>query len=177
MKQTTRAEETLFSAVYPHLYKHVSVTQILVSSLIALAGIISIVFSVVLDESYSTLCMALLTIGVLLLLLAVYRFCWKSYETIYKLTGSPVRKGSLYMDTVELQRIQQMVEKKNFSDSLRSSFRGSGNGRLDYMISKDGRFVAIQLLHFVPYTYEPVTERCYYTDDDAVAVARCMNLN
>ena len=80
------------------------------------------------------------------------------------------------MDTVELQRIQDMMKKKDFSDSFRSSLKGSGNGRMDYMISQDGRFVAIQLLCFVPYTYEPVTDRCYYTDDEAVAIAGCLGL-
>lgn len=176
MKQTTGAEETLFSAVHPHLYKHISVYQILVSSLIALGGVAGIVLSMVLDESDTTLSMALLTVGIMFLLFALYRFFWKSYETVYRPTGSAVRTGSLYMDTAELERVQQMLKKNDFSDAARISFKEGGNGRLDYLVSKDGRFVAAQLFRFVPYTYEPASERYYYTDDAAAAVTRSISL-
>ena len=80
------------------------------------------------------------------------------------------------MDTVELQNLQQMIKKNDFPVSSRISFKEGGNGRLDYMASKDGRFVAIQLFQFVPYTYEPVSDKLYYTDDGAVAIARCISI-
>jgi hypothetical protein len=80
------------------------------------------------------------------------------------------------MDTVELQNLQQMIKKNDFPASSRISFKEGGNGRLDYMASKDGRFVAVQLLQFVPYTYESVSDKLYYTDDEAAAVARCIGL-
>ena len=176
MKQTTQVEETLFSAAHPQLEKQISVKQILLSSCIALFGVMGIVLSLVMDKSESTLCMAFLTIGILLMLFALYRFFTKSKEMIYKPTGSEVRSDSLYMDGVELQSLKQMMVKNEFSTSSRLVFKEGGNGRLDYMVSKDGRFVAIQLLQFVPYTYEPVTGVYYYADDEAVAVARYINL-
>jgi hypothetical protein len=135
-----------------------------------------IVLSLVMDKSESTLCMAFLTIGILLMLFALYRFFTKSKEMIYKPTGSEVRSDSFYMDSVELQSLKQMMVKNEFSTSSRLVFKEGGNGRLDYMVSKDGRFMAIQLLQFVPYTYEAVTGVYYYTDNDAVVVARCINL-
>ena len=51
MNQTTQAEETLFSAAHPQLYNKISVNQILVSSLIALGGIVAIVIMVLMKES------------------------------------------------------------------------------------------------------------------------------
>ena len=30
---------------------------------------------------------------------------------------------------------------------------------MDYLMSRDGQFVAVQLFQFVPYTYEPVSEK------------------
>lgn len=175
MKQTTQVEETLFSSTHIQLEKQVSVKQILLSSLIALCGVVGIVLSFVLGKSDSTLCMAFLTIGVMLVLFALYRFFWKSHEMVYKPTGSEVHSGTLYMDTVELQNLQQVMVKNDFSGTSRFTFKEGGNGRLDYLASKDGRFVAVQLLQFVPYSYEPITGVFYYTDDDAVAVARCVN--
>ena len=176
MKQTTQVEETLFSAAHPQLEKQISVKQILLSSCIALFGVMGIVLSLVMDKSESTLCMAFLTIGILLMLFALYRFFTKSKEMIYKPTGSEVRSDSLYMDSVELQSLKQMMVMNEFSTSSRLVFKEGGNGRLDYMVSKDGRFLAMQLFQFVPYTYEPVTGVYYYADDEAVAVARYINL-
>ena len=176
MKQTNQVEETLLSSAHVQLDKHFCVKQLLVSSLIALGGIVAIVLMMVMDNPDSTLSMAQLTIGVILLIYALYRFFTKSHETVYKPTGSVVRTGSLYMDTVELQNLQQMIKKNDFPVSSRISFKEGGNGRLDYMASKDGRFVAIQLFQFVPYTYEPVSDKLYYTDDGAVAIARCISI-
>ena len=176
MKETNQVVETLFSTKHPQLDKHISVKQILVSSLIALVGVVGVVLSCVVDESDSTLCMALLTVGILLMLFALYRFFTKRYETVYKATGSEVRSGTLYMDAVELQNLQRMMEKNDFSLSSRLVFKEGGNGRLDYLVSKDGKFVAAQLLHFVPYSYEVVSDVYYYTDDDAVVVSRCLGI-
>ena len=176
MKQTTQVEEPLFCAAHPQLEKQISVKQILLSSCIALFGVMGIVLSLVMDKSESTLCMTFLTIGILLMLFALYRFFTKSKEMIYKPTGSEVRSDSLYMDSVELQSLKQMMVKNEFSTSSRLVFKEGGNGRLDYMVSKDGRFLAMELFQFVPYTYEPVTGVYYYADDEAVAVARYINL-
>lgn len=175
MKQTTYAGDTLFSAAHPHLNKHINVYKVLLSSLIALGGVAALVFSSVLDMANDTLKMILLTAGIFLLLVALYRLFWQSYDMVYLPTGSVIRSGSLYMDSAELQRIRQMVEQNDFSGLTCINCKDGGNGRLDYLQSKDGRFVAVQLFQFVPYSYEPISERYYYTDDMAVAISRLMN--
>ena len=176
MVQSTHVEETLFSASHPQLYKHISVHQILVSSLMAIGGIVGILLSVVLNEGESTLCMALLAIGIILLVFSCYRFFTKRYETVYKSTGSIVCSGTLYMDTAEMESLQRMMLEHHFSSSFRLSLKEAGNGRLDYLKSKDGKFMAVQLFRYVPYTYEPVSGVFYYIDNDAIAFARCMNI-
>ena len=72
-------------------------TPVIITMPIALVGIVAIVLMMAMDESDTTLSMALLTIGIILLLFALNRFFTKSHETIYKPTGSVVRSGSLYM--------------------------------------------------------------------------------
>ena len=69
--QTTQVTETLFSASHPYLHKHISVYQILVSSLFALGGVVAVVFALQSEESDSTFNMALLPLGVLLLLFSI----------------------------------------------------------------------------------------------------------
>ena len=176
MTQKTHVEEPLFSSTHAHLDKCISAKQIIISSLIAICGVGSILLSLTLGESNSTFSMLFLTIGIILILFSLYRFFTKIHTTVYKPTGSEVRSDSLYMDTVELQSLQKMMEKNDFSLSSRLVFKEGGNGRLDYLVSKDGKFVAAQLLHFVPYSYEVVSDVYYYTDDDAVVVSRCLGI-
>ena len=176
MTQKTHVEEPLFSSTHAHLDKCISTKQIIISSLIAIGGGGSILLSLTLGESNSTFSMLFLTIGIILILFSLYRFFTKIHTTVYKPTGSEVRSDSLYMDTVELQSLQKMMEKNDFSLSSRLVFKEGGNGRLDYLVSKDGKFVAAQLLHFVPYSYEVVSDVYYYTDDDAVVVSRCLGI-
>ena len=176
MTQKTHVEEPLFSSTHAHLDKCISAKQIIISSLIAIGGVGSILLSLTLGESNSTFSMLFLTIGIILILFSLYRFFTKIHTTVYKPTGSEVRSDSLYMDTVELQSLQKMMEKNDFSLSSRLVFKEGGNGRLDYLVSKDGKFVAAQLLHFVPYSYEVVSDVYYYTDDDAVVVSRCLGI-
>ena len=85
MKQTNQVEEILLSSTHVMLDKHISVQQLLISSLIALGGIVAIILMMVVDESDSTLSMAQLTIGVILLIYALYRFFTKSHETVTSL--------------------------------------------------------------------------------------------
>lgn len=169
MKQTKLVGASLLSAEHPHIAKHTSLQSILLSIAIALVGIVFIYFSLDHDQKSSTLSMTLLTVGAILILVSLYRFFWKSAEMVYTLTGSVVSMGSYYSDTDVLPLLQQLIENKNFDQAARVTFKSSGNGRLDYMISKDGKFAAVQLFRFVPYTYEPVSEIFYYTDADAKA--------
>lgn len=176
MKQNTQVEETLYSSAYVQLEKHLSVKQILISSLVALCGVVGIVISLIPDKSDSTYSMAFLVIGTLLTLFSIYRFFFKSYEMVYKSTGSEVRSGSLYMDMAELQRLKEMLVKNDFPETFRLILKEGGNGRLDFLASKDRKFVAVQLFQFVPYTYEAVTGVRCYTDAEAALVARCVHL-
>ena len=176
MKEATCVEDTIFSASHPHLYKKISSRQVFLAFIVALCGFVMISFSYMLGESNDTLSMVSLTVGIIMALFAIYHFFTKRHETVYGPTGSVVRSGSLYMDSAELQHLQQMIKKNDFTSSSRLVFKEGGNGRLDYLVSKDGKFVAMQLFHFVPYTYEAVSERCYYSDDAAATIARCINI-
>lgn len=168
MTKTLSAEANLLSAVHPFISKHTCVYSILFSLGIALVGIAGIVLSLHMDDSSSILSMTALTVGTILILLALYRAFWKSSELVYTPTGSAIREGSYYVDTPNLKILQEVIKNKNFGQTG-ISFKGSGNGRMDYMVSKDGKFMAVQLFQFVPYTYEPASDIYYYMDADAQA--------
>ena len=64
-----------------------------------------------------------------------------------------------------------MIENEQLNGETEIKSSGSGNVRMDVMISQDNKFAAVQLYQFVPYTYTPVTSVRYYTGSDAVAVS------
>lgn len=168
MIKSLSVEASLLSATHPYISKHTSVYSMLVLLGMALVGVACVALSLNFDESSSTVSMVLLTLGTILILVALYRAFWKSTEIVYIPTGSTICEGSYYFDTVDLQTLKEAMTNKNFGQ-LRVSFKQSGNGRLDYMASKDGKFMAVQLSQFVPYIYEPVSEIYYYMDADAQA--------
>lgn len=176
MNQIKTADVNLLSASHPHISKQTSVFSIVVSSFIALVGIGAILMALNLSRSASTLCMSLLTIGTILLLIAVYRFSWKSKEMVYLPTGSTMRKGTCYLDIADLQTMKDLLEQGGFELQKNVPVKMSGNARLDYMVSKDGKFAAAQLYRFVPYTYEPFSKVYYYTEADAASFTRRVNV-
>lgn len=73
MIKSINVETNLFSTEHPHISKYTSVSSILLSLGIALIGILCVVLSLYIDQSSSTLCMTLLTLGTILILVALYR--------------------------------------------------------------------------------------------------------
>lgn len=68
-------------------------------------------------------------------------------------------------------KLKEMIEKGHLTleDGVKSE--GSGNVRMDVILSQDNKFAAVQLFQFVPYTYTPVTSVHYYTGNDAATVS------
>lgn len=167
----------MLAAEHPHISRHTSIYSILISSFILLIGVVSIIGSFYLEDPSGTLAMALLTVGTILILVALFRIFWRSTEVIYLPTGSALSEGSCYMDSCDLPEMSRLVKEKNFGISSPMTFRQSGNGRLDYLISKDSQFAAVRLYRFVPYTYEPISQIYYYTGEDAVAFSKYLRIH
>ena len=168
MIKSINVETNLFSTEHPHISKYTSVSSILLSLGIALIGILCVVLSLYIDQSSSTLCMTLLTLGTILILVAFYRAFWRSTELVYLPTKSPIVEGSIFVDSADLEVLNKILKNRNFEDT-KITFKQNGNGRVDYVVSKDCQFMGVQLFHFVPYAYEPFSEIYYYTDADALA--------
>lgn len=175
MNQINTADVNLLSASHPHISKHISIFSIVVSSFIALIGVGAILIALQLNDSDSTICMSLLTVGTILLLIAVYRFFWKSKEMVYLPTSSVIKNGVCYLDIANLQIMKDLLEEGGFESLKNVPVKMSGNARLDYMVSKDGKFAAAQLYRFIPYTYEPFSRVFYYTGADAATFTRRLN--
>lgn len=177
MNNTTSAEATLFSAVHPDIVKRTSVSSIVISTVLCVAGAGAFAASLKMGDSSSTMSMVLMSVGTILILWAVFRFFWGSKEWVYAPTGSVTKEGSCFFDVCDLQTLTHALEKKDFEAKNNVPVKTNGNVRMDYMISQDKNFAAVQLFRFIPYTYEPASSVLYFTGEDAGAFVRCLRTN
>lgn len=175
MNENESVETALLSSAHPYISKHTNLYSVIVSFICIVAGVGTVLFALDVDNSSSTMSMVLLTVGTILLLFALYRLFWRSKENVYLPTGSSLVEGSCYWDSGDLKVLMKMLEHTTFDSAKRIPAKLSGTVRLDYIISKDRQFAAVQLFHFVPYIYEPASKVYYYTGNDAANLVHYLN--
>ena len=161
---TTQAiDATIFASSHPDIAKRTSVSGLIFSCIMLLAGVIAFVSTFEMEDRSSTISMGLMVLGTALF--------WKSKEIVYLPTGSVAKEQSIFFDLKHLDELTDMVKSGDFS--MQSTAKGgtSGNLRLDVMLSEDKKFAAVQLFQFVPYTYNPVTSVRYFTNGEAASIA------
>ena len=169
---TTQAiDATIFASSHPDIAKRTSVSGLIFSCIMLLAGVIAFVSTFEMEDRSSTISMGLMVLGTALFLIGVFRLFWKSKEIVYLPTGSVAKEQSIFFDLKHLDELTDMVKSGDFS--MQSTAKGgtSGNLRLDVMLSEDKKFAAVQLFQFVPYTYNPVTSVRYFTTGEAASSA------
>lgn len=177
MNHTISAEATLFSTAHPDIVKRTSISSVIISAILCVVGAGAFITSLKMGDSSSTISMLFMAGGTILFLLAVFRLFWRSKEWVYTPTGSVAKEGSCFFDVCDLQALTDTLEKKTFEAKNDVKVKSNGNVRMDYMVSHDKKFVAVQLFRFIPYTYEPASSVFYYTGKDASAFMDCLSTN
>ena len=160
---TQTIDATLFTSSHPDIAKRTSVSGLIISALMMLAGILIFASIFEMHDRSSTISMGLMVLGTALILLGVFRLFWKSKEIVYLPTGSVAKERSLFFDLKYIGKLTEMLESGNLDSESGVKSESSGNVRMDIMISQDNKFAALQLFQFVPYTYTPVTSVRYFT--------------
>lgn len=136
----------------------INTKSVLLSIVTAFVGVGIIILSSFLEDKSSSVYMAGNTLAIVLIILGLYRLFFKRKQLVYFPTKSTLISGSAYFDTKHLEELKAAIETNQETNLSDYEFTNSGNSRLDYMVSKDGQFVAVQLYQYVPYTFEPVCE-------------------
>lgn len=173
---TQTIDATIFASSHPDIVKRTSVSGFIFSCLMLLAGVLSIVSTLELDNQSSAIGMGLMVLGAGLFLMGVFRMLWKSKKVVYLPTGSVAKERTVFFDLKYLEKLTNLVATGSFSAKEIKS-EASGNIRMDVILSEDKKFAAVQLFQFVPYNYQPVTEVRYFTNEDAVAVATFISMS
>jgi len=168
---TQTIDATLFASSHPDIAKRTNVSGLIFSVAMLLAGVFIFASIFEMSDKSSTLSMALMVLGTAFILLGVFRLFWKSKEMVYLPTGSVTKERSVFFDLKYLGELTDRIETGRLNGEAEVISCGSGNVRMDAMISQDNKFAAVQLYQFVPYAYTPVTSVRYFTGSDAVAVS------
>lgn len=168
---TQAIDATIFASTHPDIVKRTSISGLIFSAVMLLLGILVFVSTFEVTDRSSTLSMLLMVLGTAFFLLGIFRLFWKSKEVVYLPTGSVTKERSIFFDLKHMGKLKEMIEKGHLTleDGVKSE--GSGNVRMDVILSQDNKFADIQLFQFVPYTYTPVTSVHYYTGNDAATVS------
>lgn len=168
---TQTIDATIFASSYPHIAKRTSISALIISCVMLVAGVIAFIATFEMEDRSSTLSMGLMVLGTALFLVGVFRLFWKSREIVYLPTGSIAKEHSIFFDLKYIDDLTKMVKTGGFPGTSGIKGSSSGNLRLDVMLSEDKKFAAVQLFQFVPYTYNPITPVRYYTNGEATAIA------
>lgn len=166
--QSTAA--TIFATSHPNVKKRLSTHAVVIATILFIAGVALLAISYLDGRGYSPLNIVLMAAGGILILFAMKRAFSNSKEVVYTPTGSRTEERSLFFDLKYQNDLKNCILTGDFpaATDLRSEM--SGNIRMDVILSRDKTFAAVQLLQFVPYAYQPVTQVQYFTQEEAVAL-------
>ncbi|MEG1573234.1 MAG: hypothetical protein RSC04_06540 [Bacteroidales bacterium] len=122
-------------------------------------------------DNKAALYLALMTFGIIFVLVGVVMLIFNRGQWIYVPTKSEIKSYEIFFKSDSLHSLMQALETGNIM-SLYPMKGESGQGvRLNALLSKDGKFAACQVYKYVPYNYEPASE--IYTIKDPVASEFC----
>ena len=163
------AENLLASC--PEIKKTTNTQSILISCVLLLTAGMLLFFSSRFQDHSSSLYMGILTISILLFVLSVYRFLTQRHQVIYVPTQSTVSKDSVYLDSLELNILKSILLNHKLEELKQITLKQSGNARVDFLVSKDKEFLAVQLFQYIPYKFEPTSEVLYFDEKEAKEIA------
>lgn len=112
------------------------------------------------------------TAAAFLLLGGIVKFFVGRNGYLFKPTKSRLKKVTAYFDVHESDALQACVEMKRFEELKRLKREKDTGVRLEAMVADDGKFAAVQISEYIPYTYEAITPvRCYYGEEADVLVS------
>lgn len=113
--------------------------------------------------------------GVTLMIVGIALFIIKNKRKVYEKTGSTVKSSFNYVHKDILAQLETMLTEENFRDAAIEKFEDNGNAKIEYTLSQDKQFAAVQLSEYIPFTYEPYTSIFYFTGDKAVEFAEYLD--
>lgn len=144
---------------------------ILCAIALIVAGTALYLVSKLLPDNSSSLYMACVVGGMIVAFIGLLKLFVGGKESLYLPTKSPVRSYTLYIEALSGDEVARLLAERRFDDLRRARRKESGPVRIDIQRSKDDRFICLQVMQFIPYSYEAVAEPFYFEGTEAAEVA------
>lgn len=144
---------------------------ILCAIALIVAGTALYLVSKLLPDNSSSLYMACVVGGMIVAFIGLLKLFVGGKESLYLPTKSPVRSYTLYIEALSGDEVARLLAERRFDDLRRARRKESGPVRIDIQRSKDDRFIGLQVMQFIPYSYEAVAEPFYFEGTEAAEVA------
>ena len=103
-----------------------------------------------------------------------------SRKLVYAPTGATVNVKKINYDNDAVAHLQRVIDSDGKGlnadvKACRIHKQEIGNIELDACISTDKQFVALQMLQFIDYTYQPISKTTFYEGEQAQLVATILD--
>lgn len=153
-----------------------NIKNVYLSLFIWLSAVGLLILSSYVEDKSSAIYMGEVTVAIIFFIYGLFRLLFKRTHLIYHPTHSCIVNGSIYFDKAELVDLKEKLN-ANSVDLNKYTFSATGNARLDYYVSTDEKFVAVQLFEFVPYIYETASNIISYSEEEAKMMAQFLLQN
>lgn len=157
-----------------NIAKRKSPKSVVTAVILCLLGAALFGFSYTIADHTSSLYMTCSVGGIGLLVVGLLKLAFGGRETVYLPTKSPVRSYAIYFESLASDALVNLIEQGRFDEIRDARRKESGPVRLDVQRSKDGRYVALQVMQYVPYAYETVSGTYCIPEEKAPEVAACV---
>lgn len=162
------------TTIESQIAKRKSSKAVITGVCLILLGIALYILSTAIHDTTSSLYMVCAVGGFAAMIVGVLKLFVGGKETIYLPTKSPVKNYTLYFEALSGDELVRLIEQGKFNEIRIAKRKESGPVRLDVQRSGDNRFIALQVMQYVPYTYENVSGTYRFEGEQAVAVADCI---
>lgn len=161
------------TTIESQIAKRKSSKAVIAGLILILLGIALYILSTTIHDTTSSLYMVCAVGGFAAVIVGALKLFVGGKETIYLPTKSPVKSYTLYFEALSGDELVRLIEQGKFDEIRAAKRKESGPVRLDVRRSKDDRFVALQVMQYVPYAYENVSGTYCFQEGQATAVAAC----
>lgn len=164
---TQGTSRTIFSFCDPCIAFKSDIRSILLGTGLLLLGFLFLIIAFKVHLFISLLRFFLFIVGIAFVLCGIYQLLWHFRKRVYVSTGSSIKNYSLFFDNKYSKPLLTMFNYENWRNDTISMASATGPLRLDFLISLDRKFMAVQLLRYVGTLYIPITSVYYFVGDDA----------
>lgn len=169
MKTILSEDEVMSALSQSEFIQKTNLMYVIGGILLVLLGVVGIYVSGAYCASNGTMQMLVMVLGVCVIV-AGFVMIWKRNYNVYAPTDSKIQKKSIYLSEQEARKIADVLRRGSAYDTLSFAPATTNQYRFDIMGTVDRQYAQVQVLHYVPFNYEPFTPVYLMTEADATAI-------